>query len=403
MAFNISRTYLGAACSQQTLFNRVASSSKLVTCSGQRMTSSVQPVTRTRGYAAASASLAKRNPITAKGTRNDAHAKPPAASRKVKAQTPSRQPTSPEMEAARHSSEAITAAAAEAVPETKSRTAAFADMNEEERLKELEKMLAMADLMPTIDPWGQEVIDTLDVTIPYRINYKSLTKETYEQIKHNTSNLFKNSTALSSLATLNAIPGVDTGYHKSIMQKLREAKQVFGTLSVEPDSLLAPFRRMALETYEDMYKAVANRNEKEIHKLTTYLYQKHALGLASTFKSKYSNARIFWQMHRELSPTRVVSLRVTEGYLADNDPRFGNRYMVHALVKFDTEQSLEIYNQHGVPLHVTDADAVQTKGQRVPAQRKRVTEYLVMEKKMWMQGPWSFREQIWPTPGAAVL
>lgn len=43
-------------------------------------------------------------------------------------------------------------------------------------------------------------------------------------------------------------------------------------------------------------------------------------------------------MHREYEPTRVLSLRVIQGHLGDEEPRFGNRLMIHALLKFDTEQ-----------------------------------------------------------------
>ena len=43
-------------------------------------------------------------------------------------------------------------------------------------------------------------------------------------------------------------------------------------------------------------------------------------------------------MHREYEPTRILSLRVIQGHLGDEEPRFGNRLMVHALLKFDTEQ-----------------------------------------------------------------
>ena len=35
---------------------------------------------------------------------------------------------------------------------------------------------------------------------------------------------------------------------------------------------------------------------------------------------------------------QVLSIRAMEGYLADAEPRFGNRLMVHGLVKFDMEQ-----------------------------------------------------------------
>lgn len=63
----------------------------------------------------------------------------------------------------------------------------------------------------------------------------------------------------------------------------------------------------------------------------------------------------------------------------------------------DLKQSLEIYNQQGQALHVPASGAQKSSDQRLPAQRKRVTEYLVMEKRMWLQGPWIFREQLWPS------
>lgn len=34
-----------------------------------------------------------------------------------------------------------------------------------------------------------------------------------------------------------------------------------------------------------------------------------------------------------------------------------------------------------------------------PAERRRVTEYLVFEKRMWYDGPWVIREQLWEAPG----
>jgi len=35
------------------------------------------------------------------------------------------------------------------------------ELTEEERLAEMERMLAFAHLMPTIDPWGQDITETL--------------------------------------------------------------------------------------------------------------------------------------------------------------------------------------------------------------------------------------------------
>ena len=66
-------------------------------------------------------------------------------------------------------------------------------------------------------------------------------------------------------------------------------------------------------------------------------------------------------------------------------------------------QSLEIYDSRGNALHtpaelpyLVDSDKC-IESWRVPAARKRVTEYLILEKRMWIPGVWQFREQVWPT------
>ena len=111
--------------------------------------------------------------------------------------------------------------------------------------------------------------------IPYDVNYKSYTRETYKQIKSNITNSFKNAAAcvsgslfplnslhlcfcrLSTLASANSIPGITTLYRKSLVQKIRDVKQIFSTQSVKPDSLVAPFRQMALDWYMHMNDAIA--------------------------------------------------------------------------------------------------------------------------------------------------
>ena len=69
-------------------------------------------------------------------------------------------------------------------------------------------------------------------------------------------------------------------------------------------------------------------------------------------------------------------------------------------------KSLEIYDGHARALHPRAEPEktliyidIQQKLEkwRVPAQKRRVKEYLVLEKRMWVQGPWVFREQMWPT------
>ena len=88
-----------------------------------------------------------------------------------------------------------------------------------------------------------------DVMIPYNVNYKSYTRETYEKIKSNLTNTFKNAAACVSgsfisilktfftfvhvdyqlLASANSIPGVFTLYRRSLVQKIRDVKQIFRT------------------------------------------------------------------------------------------------------------------------------------------------------------------------------
>jgi protein MBA1 len=62
-------------------------------------------------------------------------------------------------------------------------------------------------------------------------------------------------------------------------------------------------------------------------------------------------------------------------------------------------QSLEMYDVWGRPLHHPVTATKSASMSNRPAERKRVTEYLVFEKRMWYDGPWVIREQIWEAPG----
>ena len=61
-----------------------------------------------------------------------------------------------------------------------------------------------------------------------------------------------------------------------------------------------------------------------------------------------------------------------------------------------------MYDMWGRPMHqpaAGDAAAPRSGYGTCPAERKRVTEYLVFEKRMWYDGPWVIREQLWEAPG----
>ncbi|KDR80260.1 hypothetical protein GALMADRAFT_136775 [Galerina marginata CBS 339.88] len=400
MALGISRTHLGGVLSRHGIKIRVGSSSRYATCS----TPSYSGIAR--AYGTASASLTKKSPVTAKGTINDSHRTAPPPKRKRAGQVPPKKSTSPEMEEVLRTpdSDPVDLAAKSFTP----KDSAQPPTSEAEKLKEMDRIMAFQHLMPTIDTWGQEVKETLDVMIPLSVNYKSVSLETFHNVKTNILNRIKNAAALSTLMTTNSLPGVTIS--SGFRQQFRQVFKALGTQSVEPDAVLAPVRRMVLDNYQDLNHAIASRNEKEIKKYSTFSYQTHSLDLARSFRSKNSKGRLIWQMHRTIDPVQILSLRVTEGYLAPDQPRTGSRMMVHALIKFDTEQSLEMYSDRGVPLHtvVTDPDRIvdsekPKENWRVPAPRKRVTEYLVVEKRMWMTSTWQFREQMWPKLDTVLL
>lgn len=153
------RAYLGGVTIQHGLLGCIASSSKIFSCSSTRV--QLHPSFRraTRGYAAAGASLAKKTPVAAKGTRKDAPTQPQSPHRAA-ASRMHKKTTSSEMEKANHSA-TDTVAAEHSKIEDSNKPKSVSDMTEEEQTKELDRMLVMAQFMPTLDPWGQEVLDTL--------------------------------------------------------------------------------------------------------------------------------------------------------------------------------------------------------------------------------------------------
>jgi len=252
------------------------------------------------------------------------------------------------------------------------------EMTPQDQMNELDNIIKYAQWFPTTDVWGQKVptLGTFssfafivshapvgsprkDVMIPHNIvslrHRSNGLKAIWYQFWENRQNDTKNAFSLITLAKENALPGVDTRsdgfFKKFFIWPLR----VFGTTSMRPTSWIAPTRQMFLEIYQDLCTAIAKyvsifyqdlfvgvmhliylrNNLREIKRLTTDSFANETL----TAQKKHKlNCSYIWRFHREINPTQVLSLRVTEGYLAPEEPRFGNRLMVQALVKFDTEQ-----------------------------------------------------------------
>ncbi|KAG6864052.1 hypothetical protein C0991_000606, partial [Blastosporella zonata] len=110
------------------------------------------------------------------------------------------------------------------------------------------------------------------------------------------------------------------------------------------------------------------RDDAAIKSFTTDVYQEHMIRQR---KKQKPNHKYIW-LHREVTPPRVISLRAAQGYLATEEPKFGNRMMVHALVRI--LNSLEIYTDTGVPLSMSRIGTVKPRGKRMPAKPTRVTE-----------------------------
>lgn len=85
----------------------------------------------------------------------------------------------------------------------------------------------------------------------------------------------------------------------------------------------------------------------------------------------------------------------------------GNRLVVQALVRFDSMQvccgpsstsfrvnptavvqSLEVYSKKGALISPRESSAP-----------RRVTEYLVLEKRMWYDAPWKIKQQMFERTG----
>ena len=69
--------------------------------------------------------------------------------------------------------------------------------------------------------------------------------------------------------------------------------------------------------------------------------------------------------------------------------------MLVAAIYLGLLQSLEMYNKRGKALHKPANGELYLGQGIVPAEKRRVTEYLVLEKRMWYDAPWVIREQMY--------
>lgn len=138
------------------------------------------------------------------------------------------------------------------------------------------------------------------------------------------------------------------------------------------------------------------RNDQKVVK--KYAVQGYRDTLLKRISSRDKEKHYVWRLHGENKPCAVLSIRAFFGHMGSSPPTFGNRLVIQALVKFDTNQvcrnfyvpglysqplqSLEVYNKKGKRLAGDDTP-------------KRVVEYLVLQKRGWYDGPWTIRDQLY--------
>ncbi|KAJ6627876.1 hypothetical protein B0H10DRAFT_1992438 [Mycena sp. CBHHK59/15] len=252
----------------------------------------------------------------------------------------------------------------------------------------------------------------MDLMIPYAVNYKSRSeypsmRTMYDQFMKNRVNDGKNAFSMRHIAVSNSFPGVTIpsfGWFRSIRHYM---PRLFQAQSLKADAWVAPLRQEALDLYIKLNTCLAQGDSSKILNITMNPYTDEILPLVR--KSTARGNRYFWNFHREVTPTRIVSIRATDGDFSKEMPATGKRLALQALVRFDTEQSVEIYDEQGRALHAPylTADPQPARTGRalhaVPAERKRVTEYLVLDKAMYqVNAEWKFRAQFLPTSGRTI-
>lgn len=280
--------------------------------------------------------------------------------------------------------------AAAAVESTKSKVEAAEKTLEEQNLQELEAIQYFGQVMRSADPYGQPIPQSLDVTLSRPADFSNGVKGWWSQFVDNRLNGLKNAMSLLYLAADDALPGQSLGnipWYKA----LGWIPKAFRAQSTKDGVWVAPLRRILLESYADLNQVVASRDAKKAKIITTSDFQNEIL---RRIKKQPAGFHFKWNLDKEHS-VQIISIRAAQYYMAREAPKFGSRYLLHALVKFETEQSLEIYGPNGKPLHEVPEGAVKRANGTIPAKPKRVTEYLVMEKRLWYDTPWVFREQRW--------
>lgn len=215
----------------------------------------------------------------------------------------------------------------------------------------------------------------LDLRVPGPVFERGATlQQTWRNLENNLANSISNTVSMFRIARHHSFP-----WNPRLSPW---STQIFKTASTQPESWLAPLREIALDRYKVLNDAVASHKSNVIGLYAAGTYKERLLQRAKALqRSKPSKStRITWKLHSLASPVQCVSIRSQQGHMGTQELTLGTKYFVQACIKFDTWQSIS----------VDSASAT--------SEPKRVVEYLVFEKRMWYDEPWTVRDQLWPGP-----
>ncbi|TFY58040.1 hypothetical protein EVJ58_g6660 [Rhodofomes roseus] len=218
-------------------------------------------------------------------------------------------------------------------------------------------MVKLMEKQLPYDPWAQSV-QTFDLTIPSLLSKKkdAALSDHLQSLGATFRNWARNAMSMRMMAGDKGFPGIAKTSPWSL--------QIFKAQSTSDSAWVAPLRRLALDTYTRINRAVAEHDERAIKELSIGDMRTHYLKLV---RQQDPTRRYMWKLVGERTPCRILSVRTTPAHLA-------------FAVLMDV-QSLAVYTRKGSIVHKQDP--------------KPVVEYLVLQKRMWYDSPWVIRDVLY--------
>lgn len=233
---------------------------------------------------------------------------------------------------------------------------------------------------PTAYTQTAQVLPLLDLHIPtpYRDAVQTFGQipGSWRWLKFTASEFVANAIHTNGFFKYNAIPDLKTP------RPGRWSLEIFRLRSTKPTAWATPLRELALAQYIKFNEAQARGDIKAMHLFAippmTNIARDRIRGRKTT--------KLVWKYHGEAGTSQCLSIRTIP------DTGFGLPTLqagaIQLLVRFDTYQSLAIYDSRGNLLKGSTTD------------KNRVVDYMVFERKMWDPVGWVLKAQVYETGNA---